>query len=68
MIPEPNWYFYDLIHYLFFLTASHFVSSLNIQVVAQYSGKGKEQIFILHSKAFNEYDHCKGLPSWLFLN
>lgn len=37
----------DLICYLLFLSASHVVSSIQVQVVAQYFGNEKEQIILL---------------------
>ena len=66
-VPGPNWSFYDLIHYLFFLTASHFVSSLRVQFAVQYPGKGKEHALYSIQESFDEYGHCKALSSWLLL-
>lgn len=37
----------DLIHYILFLSASHVVSSIKVQAVAQYFGNDKEQILLL---------------------
>lgn len=50
----------------FFLKALHFVSSLKVQVVAHYFGKGKKFLYCIQ-RPFNKCNHYKGLSlglSW----